>query len=118
MLREDYELFEGLPADELVFTDTSFLETLVFAARAGIAVGPGVQRWLGRKRYAAVFFLAPLNDYERSEVRTESRAVALHISDQVLGAYRRYGYEPVVVPPASVEERLAFIEARLDGGSG
>ena len=116
LLRQDHALFDGLPADELVFTDTSFLETLVFGARAGLAVGPNVESWLRRRRYQAVFFLDPLEGYERSAVRMESHELALRISAQVRAAYGRYGYELVVVPALPVEERVAFILSRVQAG--
>ena len=113
LLRQDHALFDGLPIDELVFTDTSFLETLVFGARAGIAVGPNIESWLRRKRYKRVFFLDRLDGYEQSAVRMESADLALQIADQVQGCYREYGYEVIVVPALSVAERVAFIESFL-----
>ena len=62
-------VFKGLPTDEVIFTDTSFIETVVFSDMAGIMMGPGVEHWLRSKRYAAVFFLAPLEAYEQTQVR-------------------------------------------------
>jgi predicted ATPase len=118
ILRQDHALFDGLPDDELVFTDTSFLETLVFGARAGIAMGPKVESWLRRKRYKTVFFLDPLEAYEQSAVRIESQRMARKISEQVWATYRHYGYQPVAVPAAPVAERVAFIESFLGVGRG
>ncbi len=114
LLRLDHALFDGLPVDELVFTDTSFLETLVFGARAGITVGPNIESWLRRKRYRRVFFLDRLEGYEQSAVRMESAHLALQIADQVQASYRDYGYELIVVPALSVAERVAFIESFVD----
>ena len=116
LLRQDHALFDGLPVDELVFTDTSFLETLVFGARAGLAVGPNIEAWLRHKRYKAVFFLDPLEGYEQSAVRMESHRLALRISEQVRATYEQYGYEPVVVPALPVAERVAFIQSRVQSG--
>ena len=113
ILRLDYDLFDGLPVDELVFTDTSFLETLVFAARAGLQVGPNLEGWLRNKRYEAVFFLDPLEDYEQTDVRMESADSALQISSEVRAAYEAYGYRLVAVPSGTVAERVAFITRSL-----
>jgi predicted ATPase len=113
LLRQDFALFDGLPSDDLVFSDTSFIETVVFAARAGIDLGPGLQAWLARRRYHRVFFLEPLAGYEQSAVRMESRALAMHISDEVQAGYRAQGYELIRVPAASVVDRLAFILSAL-----
>ncbi len=113
VLRQDFELFDSIPADALVFSDTSFIEDLVFSTRAGIAMGPGVESWLRRRRYRRVFFLEPLEAYEQSRVRMESRDVATQISARVRERYHDYGYEPVMVPAGPVEERVAFVLSRL-----
>ena len=113
ILRLDYELFDGLPVDELVFTDTSFLETLVFGSRAGLEAGPNLDGWLRNKRYEAVFFLDPLEDYEQSSVRIESAQMAMQISAQVRAAYEAYGYELIAVPSGSVANRVAFIASHI-----
>ena len=101
--------------DDPVFTDTSFIETLVFSNRAGLEAGPNLRSWLSRKRYQTVFFLEALGDYEQSAVRMESDRVARHIGVQVEACYRDYSYEPVLVPTASVAERVAFVGSVLDG---
>ncbi len=92
-----------------MFTDTSFLESLVFGARAGLEAGPNLDAWLRNKRYQAVFFLDPLKDYEQSAVRIESAEMAMQISAQVRAAYEHYGYRLIAVPSGSVAERVAFI---------
>jgi len=109
ILRQDYALFDGLPVDDIVFTDTSFIENLVFSDRAGMAIGPNLEAWLRSKRYRVVFFLEPLTTYEQSAVRVESQQVALHISREVREYYSAYGYTPVSIPAVSVPERVAFI---------
>ena len=114
LLRQDYALFDGLPVDACVFTDTSFMETLVFSTRAGIEVGPCLRSWFRQKRYKAVFFLDPLAGYEQSEVRLESQRMASQISEQVRESYRAYGYELVPVPSAPVADRVAFIQAFIN----
>jgi predicted ATPase len=114
LLQEDYGLFEGLPADEYIFTDTSFIETLVFSLRSGLSVGPNIESWLRSRRYKQVFFLDPLEGYEKSEVRLESHKMATEISDQVRACYEHYGYKPINVPALSVLERVAFIEKLMD----
>ncbi|MCP4867312.1 MAG: ATP-binding protein [Proteobacteria bacterium] len=113
IFRQDHALFDGLPRDEVVFTDTSFIEDLVFAADAGLQIGPRLESWLRHLRYAVVFFLDPLPDYETGGVRLEDAEQARRISDRVEAAYRAYGYTPVRVPFGTVSERVAFIEANI-----
>ena len=109
-------MFDSLPVDRAVFTDTSFIEDTVFGARGGLFVGPNLEAWLRHKRYRRVFFLAPLDSYEQGGGRLESERQAREISEQVFAAYRRWGYEPIVVPALPVAERVAWIlaESALD----
>ena len=109
VLQQDHDLFESLPTDELVFTDTSFIEDLVFASRAGIKMGPGIESWLRIKRYQRVFFLEPLEAYEQNRVRLETRDVSHLISAHVRKRYQEYGYDLVLVPAGPVADRMAFI---------
>lgn len=113
VLTRDHALFDGLPTDRVVFTDTSFIEDLVYAERAGIAVGPNALKWLRLKRYARVFFLDPVAEYEQTDVRMESPALAHHLSDQVRAQYQRHGYALTPVPAVSVADRVALIERTL-----
>jgi len=113
VLQEDYRIFEALEPDAITITDTSFIEDLVFADRAGIEVGPNAQEWLRRKRYRLVFFLEPLERYEQSESRMESRSLAEVIGRAVYERYIEYGYAPVRIPAASVSERVDLITAAM-----
>lgn len=54
VLKKDFILFDELANGEPeknVLTDTLFIKTVVFAARAGIEMGPGVESWIQSKRY-------------------------------------------------------------------
>merc|ERR1711963_455984 len=93
LLRKDFDLFE-----KILIADTSFIETLVFSARAGIEISPTVRDWLMEKRYANVFFLASPESYESNAVRMESKQIALEISQEVEQAYKHFGYQLDVIP--------------------
>ena len=110
---EDHALFDGLPTDALLFTDTSMIESMVFGERAGFQTGPKLEAWLEHKRYKAVFFLAPLTDYAQTDVRLESQEAARQISDEIKACYLRHGYTLIEVPAATVAERVAFILSRV-----
>jgi len=115
VLEKDHSLFDGLPVDELIFTDTSFIEDLVFSRRAGIQMGPNVHRWLKNKRYRRVFFLEPLATYESNAVRMESQALAEQIGRDIQQEYNEFGYGLIRVPACSLAERLDIILQHLDG---
>ena len=124
LLRKDFHLFDKILSDEgeglasggdgIVIADTSFIETLVFSARAGIEISPRVQDWLMKKRYTNVFFLASSTSYENTAVRMESQQVALEISREVEEAYKRFGYQLLVIPAEmSLSERCHFVEKHI-----
>lgn len=121
LMEEDFALFQRLLAtrsgvslrSRLVFTDTSFVETVVFSRRAGIEISPKVAHWLREtwKGRVTVFFLAPLPAalYESTSVRIESIEISRQISKEHRAAYAEFGMEVVEVPPTSVAERLALV---------
>jgi len=120
LLKRDFALFDGLfngegeSSGDVVVTDTSFIETMVFSARAGIEMSPAVEDWIRTKRYHNLFFLAEGSDYENSAVRMESHQTALLISREIQDAYRRYGYELIAIPASmSLSERCKFVEDRI-----
>ena len=110
LLQRDFELFDGLPTDELIYADTSIIGTLAYSHRAGLVEGANLAAWLRAKRYQRVFFLEPVGDYKKSAVRRESSNLASQLSENVKACYRRYGYEVISVPGGSVEERLKIIQ--------
>ena len=126
LLNKDFDLFDKILSagseveplssggDRIVIADTSFIETLVFSARAGIEMSPTVKDWLMKKRYTKVFFLASPASYKSTAVRMESQQVALEISREVEEAYQHFGYQLVVIPPEmSLPERCLAVEKHI-----
>ena len=125
LLKRDFALFDGLLSGgdgggggRVVVADTSFIETVVFSARAGIEMSPAVDDWIKSRRYENVFFLPEGGGggegYETSAVRMESHQTALLISREIQEAYRRHGYNLIAVPGGmSLEERCKFVEERI-----
>ena len=114
ILELDHQLFDGLPEDETIFTDTSFIEDVVFGQRAGIRLGAHTQTWLQQKRYRTVFFLEPLKNYEEGGIRIETQDVASQISGEVYAQYLAFGYTPILVPAGTVEERVSRIQSEIN----
>ena len=50
-------------------------------------------------------------------MRRETRDLAAEIGGEVRAAYERLGYDPVVVPPLPLEERVQFILSVVGGAS-
>jgi predicted ATPase len=62
-----------------------------------------------RNRYEKVFMLEPLDLYVKDKVRIEGERLAKRIHNETIKAYIHFGYEPIIVPVLSPEERAAFI---------
>ena len=100
--------------DGLVFADTSFVEDIVYARRAGIEMGPGVKAWLAALRYARVFFLEPLQKYESTEVRLETQNLAEKLSAEIRACYEsEQGYQLSIIPAIPTTERVQILLAQL-----
>ncbi len=61
-------------------------------------------------RYDKIFILPPwkdiyTSDNERLETFQEAEELHLHLS----ATYKKFGYEPIMVPKASIAERTAFV---------
>ena len=136
LLEKDFELFDRLlssssssssssapPSSPLspsppakrqaTFTDTSFVETAVFSARAGITLSPAAEAWMRAKRYTRVFFLSPLNEYEQTSVRIETEAASAKLAAEIREAYEHWGYRVTELPAVSVAQRKEMVLATV-----
>ena len=52
----------------------------------------------------------PIENYNSSTVRMETSKEALKISQEVQEAYKKFGYDLIVVPPMPLEERCNFVQ--------
>ena len=112
--RADYELFTSISTIKPIFVDTSMIETWVFAKRAGIDFGDTLKFFIKNFRFRKVFFLQPLPFYQNSEVRMEDQVTALSLSEEILEAYREFGYAPHQISPVSIENRIDQIMREID----
>ncbi|MEZ5865600.1 MAG: AAA family ATPase [Geminicoccaceae bacterium] len=120
---EAYEAMAGCPGP--VFFDRGMVEALAYSRLLGL---PVPEEWLavvGRCRYARTVLVTPPwravfeNDGERQKTWPE----VLDDYRATVETYAAFGYRPVIVPRASVAERVAFvlmqagIEPRARSGS-
>jgi predicted ATPase len=103
------------PAEKPVFFDRSIIDAVNALARLG-EVPPAAAAAARLYRYGRVFLLPPwgelfANDPERTHAFDE--AVAEY--ESLLRAFPSHGYDPVLVPHASVAARADFVEATLAG---
>jgi predicted ATPase len=102
------------PAGGPVFFDRSVVDAVTALER----IGP-VPDWAAetarRYRYGRRVFLVPPWEglFGRDAERRHGFASAVEEYEALLASYAAKGYETVVVPPGSVEERVAFVEAQV-----
>lgn len=62
------------------------------------------------KRYDHIFILPPWKSiYTSDNERLESFAEAEELHHNLSETYKRFGYDPILVPKASVDERMLFV---------
>ena len=111
-LQRDIQLEEGVPRDKIVFFDRSIIDNIAYHKMLGMPTGH--IEAIVRGRYRKVFFMQPLNFYEKGALRTEDAELAGKLSGMLLSTYQDMGCQVVEVPPVSVEERVSFVLSRLD----
>jgi len=104
------ELEVGLTA-EMAFLDRGLVDGDGYSHHFGTPA-PEELAELGRGRYEKVFILDRLPEYKNDSVRLEDYEEAGKIH-QVIDAYLRFGYEPVMVPVLPSKERVEFILSRI-----
>ena len=103
-------------ASEVVTTvfDRGLPDCVAYAAINGIDVKPAFEA-SARHRYENPVFVAPpwKSIYVNDDMRRATFAQAEAFYEEVVAAYDGLGYEMVELPRASVDARVAFIEAHL-----
>ena len=98
-------------------TDTAFLDRGIVDGDGYCAYfkisSPEGMREQGKGRYEKVFILDRLPEYKNDTARLENPEEAKQIHQDVIDAYVRFGYEPIMVPVLPPQERLEFILAKI-----
>lgn len=108
----DVAIFDGLADDERrTFFDRGIMDS--YGAN-GATPSPALVEAVQTRRYnALVFVLPPWREiYETDAERKHDWPEAERTFDLICARLPTLGYEPVIVPKASVAERAAFILAR------
>lgn len=93
-----------------VFFDRGMPDVAGAWLQLGEPVPAHVEAAIAQCRYASVFIAPPWREiYVHDEERRHSWETAVRTYELMAEAYARYGYDPVELPKAPVEDRLAFI---------
>ena len=115
ILRRKVKLESEFPGDETIFLDRAVPDSIAYFRAAGFDIKEPLENSRA-VRYVAVFHFERLG-FEKDRVRAEDEKVAERLDGFLMEGYRMLGYEPIIVPVMSVEERAGFILERMPGGA-
>jgi predicted ATPase len=108
----DIATFEGLAAETgRIFFDRGLTDSW---RAEGVAPSPALVEAVRTRRYNRRAFVFPpwREIYETDAERKQDWAEAEATFPRLLSGFEEMGYEPIVVPKASVEDRAAFVLER------
>lgn len=73
-----------------------------------------IEAW-SRLSYGAVFLLEPFDEFTDDYARTEGAEFAAKIHGHLKGAYKKLGFDPILVPKMSPPKRIQLILDYIDG---
>ncbi len=113
ILMINVEAQQKLPKDKLIFFDRGIPDNIVYRQLAGLDISK-VLRFCRPLQYRRIFLMDPL-PHIQDYARVASPEDALKTHALLKEVYQNLGYEIVSVPVMSIEERVKFIEERLEG---
>ncbi|MGN6500574.1 MAG: AAA family ATPase, partial [Tsuneonella sp.] len=106
---------EGAAGREPVVFDRGLPDVVGFLEVSGLPVSHAIDAACRTMRYDGPVLRAPAwqDIYRQDEQRIQTYSEAAASDHAVTAAWRRYGYEVVDLPLASVAERLAFMQRAM-----
>lgn len=102
-------------AQHPTFFDRGLPDTLGYAQIIQLADQRAIEEACARHRYAKVFLAPPWRDiYTTDTERKQTFDEALTSFEQAKHAYTRCGYDPILLPLTTPNDRADFIESHLD----
>lgn len=95
--------------ESLIFLDRSIVDTLAYLLLNGLNYREHFKLHIENADYTKVFFLENLESYKKNEVRKEDPEKARKIHNKILETYGELGFDVIIVPKMSAEERADFI---------
>ncbi len=110
------ELAEVSDIERPVIFDRGIVDVVGFLDVSGLPVSDEIDRACRTIRYQGPVFRAPAwqDIYQQDAERIQTLEEAIASDEAVTDAWRRYGYDVVDLPLASVEDRLAFLREAMD----
>jgi len=95
---------------QIVFFDRGVGDTLAYYLFSKLKIPKDLLEKAKKQRYTKIFFLEPLNFYEKDDIRQESKKEQKKISEAIIKSYSQLGYDIIKVPIMSINKRIEFIK--------
>jgi predicted ATPase len=100
--------------DGVVLFDRGVPDCIAYASLLDVDAAPSIRAAEVHRYAREVLLLEPWEEiYTVDEERTMTYEATIPFHAALVGAYERSGYDLVVVPPGSIDERATFIRDRL-----
>jgi predicted ATPase len=107
VIQKDIEIEGNYTFSEPAFLDRSLADNIAYMQFAGEEPDSTLFQSCVN-RYSDVFILERL-DFEDDHARNENEEEAAAIHREIISTYKELGYDPVVVPVMSIDERVEYI---------
>lgn len=117
LLEKDMEQYKGaVPNESYIFFDRTVIDSLCMLSLQNCLPSEKRAELLARYRYNPIAFMFPpwREIYCTDSERDQSYEESITIFESLERWYVDCGYKTVIVPPASVDERCAYILRSLD----
>lgn len=113
--RLDQHNIANTSEDEIVFLDRGIHDVVAYLDYFSTPYQEPFISTCKKNTYDKVFILPPWEAiYKSDNERYENFQEASEISTYILATYKEYGYQPIIVPTGTVNERTDFILNHLD----
>lgn len=104
-----------IPEGKRIFLDRGMVDVHTYTDRKDNHYA-ALEQYCSENRYDGVFFMMPQGGKDfRNVIRRESPTEAHRVGVDMLKDWRKFGYDPIIVPKASVHVRAARILSYVNG---
>ncbi len=115
MLQEQVKLYNSIQHDGVTFFDRGLIDCIAYSRLIGAEIPEEMDRISRELKFKQSVFVTPPWEeiYRNDEERKQSFEEATETYNQIVAAYREYGYEIVDLPKVSVRARAQFVLEKL-----
>ncbi|MBS3092802.1 ATP-binding protein [Candidatus Pacearchaeota archaeon] len=99
--------------EEIVFSDRGFGDTLGYYEFHKLKIPKDEFDYAKKFKCPKIFILDFLKVYEKDKLRQENIKEQRKIHRSIINMYKKLGYNPIIVPFMTIQERVDFILKRV-----